>query len=245
MAPSIREQLAEYERNVGQRTGRMAVTIHAGQTALGCGAQLVKKFLIAFCFSTCVFGIIVLATGSYARNSSDLNTLIGDGFTSAVLSMGVFLLVFGAIGLCGSMNESRLVLMIFGFLLSLLFVTLLILSAYALSMIGSESALLGKFWQAAGNDERKHVQLYYECCGAYFKGQSDAIPCGQTRDYSSWAPACIPLMVPDLKKLETGFGVTGIFLAVYLLTGIISTFCLMTGIGAANDAKNKKTNTQN
>jgi hypothetical protein len=152
--------------------------------------------------------------------------------------MGVFLFVFGVIGLVAAFNKShrRPLLLLFCVLLTLLFLTLLILSAYALSRIGLESASLGKSWQAADPDQRQHVQLAYRCCGAYYRFQLDAIPCGRydstTRQWiadpnyaraDGWADACIELMAPDWKRMQMGFGVAGIVMAIYLLIGLCMT----------------------
>jgi hypothetical protein len=110
---SITEQLSSYGKSTGPRAKgfRLGATIDTSRLSqLGCGGKCCKLALMALSIFLVLAGIGILAGGAYATNNLDVIAAIGPDFTNAIIAFGVLLIVIGALGLAGAMNESRAIL---------------------------------------------------------------------------------------------------------------------------------------
>lgn len=245
----IQAALGEYESNVGKRTGRLAVTVDRGQVStLGVTARCMKIFLVGLALFLLIAGIIVLATGQYASNSSDAIEAVGTALISAVYCMGAFLVIVGFAGLVGARTETRFCLLIFTGLLGALFIALLIIGAWSVAQVqeGKVYNLVYSYYSNVGVDTRRAIMLDYQCCGPNVPCQGVAINdcpmdpsllCRQNNTCTCadvLPPAniqsCVPLITSDVEKSYTAFGAVGIAISIICLGGILGACCLMSGI---------------
>jgi hypothetical protein len=71
---------------------------------------------------------------------------------------------------------------------------------------------------------------------AQYEYQLPSLPCPPPS--GNTPPGCTGLLVNSLKSAATGFGVAGIFLGVFCLSGMLATCCLLSGIRASEDQAN-------
>lgn len=109
---SISDELSNYGAQ-NKRTGlRLASTmgpLNASQ--LGVGSKFLKWFLIGWAIVVMVFGAVLVAVAAYVAQSEIVN-IVGKQVVNAAIAMGVIHIVVGAVGLVGSVQESRIALTI-------------------------------------------------------------------------------------------------------------------------------------
>jgi len=163
----IRSALGEYESSVGARGGRLAVTITQGRlSGLGLTAKCMQWYIVGLTLFLFISGILIIATGQYAKNSSTIVAAAGSTFIATVMVMGAFLFLVGLVGLCGARTETRLCLMIFTGLLGLLFIVLLIIGSYTVAQVteGKLYSLIYDTWINLPSDTLSGLQESYTCC---------------------------------------------------------------------------------
>ena len=238
---SISDQLKSYSSSTGPRAKgfRLGATIDTSRlSALGCGGKCCKLALMGLSIFLILTAIGVLAGGAYAGQNVDVVAAIGNDFTNTIIAFGVILLIIGALGLAGAMNENRMLLACFLLIMALMTLVLLIFGAWALSNIGKEANILSRAWQQMSQDQKKHIQNAYMCCGTTYWAGSFAptreCPCGK----NECPGGCFGKMIADYRNLYTAFGVVFILIAVVKISTIITAFCLMRSVAASEEAKN-------
>jgi len=238
---SISEQLSSYSQSTGPRAKgfRLSSTIDTSRLSqLGCGGRCCKLSLTAMACFLIVTGIAIAAGAGYANQNSDVLAAIGTSFANLVLAFGVVLMFVGSIGLGGAVRESRALLSLFMCILGCFMLAMLIFGAWALSNLGKEGVVLGRAWQAMGSDQKLHIEAAYGCCGAYYWGEAtDVKKCPKICQTANNCPGCFPQMISDYRQLYTAFGVVFLIVSCIMIATIVSTFCLMSGIAKAAEAK--------
>jgi hypothetical protein len=118
---------------------------------------------------------------------------------------------------------------------------MLIFGAWALSNIGKEGVIIGRAWQAMTQDQKSHIEAAYYCCGAYYWGEAtNTAQCPKGCTAISKCPGCFPQMISDFRQLYTAFGVVFLVISALMIITIVATFCLMSGIAKAAEAKSAK-----
>lgn len=239
---------------VGKRVGRLAITIDTGRLSkLGCGGKCMKFYLYGMSIFLMCVGIAFLAAGAYVKNMVEFNEMAGSTLANGVIAAGVFLLLCGALGAGGAWNESRPVLTAFNIFMGLLFVMLLIMGAYAASKIGQESDIVGRAWINFDQDTKTTLQQALGCCGAtsyYLATDINSLGCYKDVTYvfnANNPPAtqyqciqcCFPKLISKLKASYTGIGVAGIVIAVILISSLVASCVVVSGLNAHDEQMKK------
>ena len=69
---------------------------------------------------------------------------------------------------------------------------------------------------------------------------SDVTRCPTACDPNAGCGGCIPLMITDFRQLYTAFGVIFVVVSAIMIITLVFTFCLMSGIAKAAEAKKPK-----
>lgn len=194
-----------------------AYNAEAGKPKLNSGQICFKYTLLAINILFLIFGIVLMAVGSYALNNH-VAVLAGQTIPTGLIVLGVFIMLLSILGAGSAWRESRLLLGIY-FLFLLLFTIILFAVGIAVYVKKDDSdELLTLAWNDAGRDVRLSLQNVLDCCGLD-RWNSEG-ECPPTQQNNLTARTCLPLMVNTFNDSFTTAGACGIAFSVIMLVRI-------------------------
>ncbi|XP_022080278.1 tetraspanin-15-like [Acanthaster planci] len=144
-----------------------------------CGHRFLRVALFFYMFFYWLIGVIILSIGIYAEIAKWNYQSMVDVFvtpSSIMVVVGVFMFILGSVGCIGALRENIILLKIFGWTHTIIFLLLLICGITALIFRGQAKSFVSKTFRNTIEDYYNDpdiqftidsIQQNFDCCGGF------------------------------------------------------------------------------
>jgi len=199
----------------------------------------IRKGTIIICLLFLIMGICMIIFGATIQKS-DSQELVKNQLATAIIVIGVFVLLIGCVGIVGALMDHKGVVLGYQVLLSIFFIVQIVIASLTLADSSNADTLVSTAWNNADSSTRLSVQNDFNCCGLY--GNNTNIVAEPCPPGTMNIQGCSDAVVSDLKAKYWPAGFICIIQILLQIAGLVFGCWMVCGKkeAAASDLQSKR-----